>query len=139
MSTTLRLLIVDDNEDLADILHCGFTRLGVTVTCCGDAETCVRLFSHRPPDVVLVDGKLPGNDGLWLVRQLQTLKPDVPLVMLSGSDDRPFIEAAYAAGIVQFLLKPCGLAAVRSAVLQAVKRRREQPIQVAESLTDTLS
>ena len=139
MSTSLHLLIADDNEELTDILSCGFTRLGATVACCGDADTCVQLFSRRPPDVVLVDGKLPGKDGLWLAEQLRALRPDVPVVMLSGNDDRCFADAAYQAGVVQFLLKPCSLAAVRSAVLQAAERRREQPVQVAESLAETLT
>jgi DNA-binding NtrC family response regulator len=109
MSTSLHLLIADDNEELTDILSCGFKRLGVTVASCGDADTCVRLFSCRQPDVVLVDGKLPGNDGLWLAKQLRALRPDVPVVMLSGNDDRCFADAAYQAGVVQFLLKPCSL------------------------------
>ncbi len=139
MSTSLHLLIADDNDELTDILSCGFTRLGATVTCCGDAETCVQLFSSRPPDVALVDGKLPGNDGLWLIEQLRALRPDVPVVMLSGNDDPCFADAAYRAGVDQFLLKPCGLAVVQSAVLQAAERRRERPVQVAESLAATLT
>lgn len=134
MNASLHLLIADDNDELTDILNRGFTRLGVTVTSCGNAEACVQLFSNQPPDVALIDGKLPGNDGLWLVEQLRALRPDVPVVMLSGNDDRDFADAAYRAGVVQFLLKPCSLATVRSAVLQAAERRQqEQPVQVAQS------
>jgi CheY-like chemotaxis protein len=139
MSTSLYLLIADDNDELTDLLRSGFTRLGATVRCCGDAETCVQLFSSQPPDVALIDGKLPGNDGLWLIEQLRALRPDIPVVMLSGNDDPSFADAAYRAGVDQFLLKPCGLAVVRSAVLQAAERCHAQPPQVAAPLTATLT
>jgi two-component system response regulator RegA len=122
MNEAIRLLIADDDEELADILNRRFTRLGVAVTCCGHADACLELFASWPPDVALVDGKLPGNEGLWLVRQLRALRPDIPLVMLSGNADHAFAAAAHEAGVLQFLLKPCNLAAVESAVLQAAER-----------------
>lgn len=139
MSATIRLLIADDNEDLAEILSWRFTRLGAAVTCCGDADACLMLFASQPPDVALVDGKLPGNAGLGMVQQLRALVPAVPLVMLSGNDDPHFIAAAYEAGVVQYLLKPCHLAAVEAAVLQAAERRHDQSTQVTESLAETLT
>jgi DNA-binding response OmpR family regulator len=135
----MRLLIADDNEELAEILSCRFTRLGAEVTCCGDADGCLQLFATQTPDVALLDGKLPGTEGLRLVQQLRAGWSAVPLVMLSGNDDPPFIAAAYEAGIVQYLLKPCSLANVEAAVLQAAERRCERPLHVAESLAVTLT
>jgi two-component system, NtrC family, nitrogen regulation response regulator GlnG len=139
MSAAIQLLIADDDDELTKILNRRFMRLGAQVTCCSDAKACLALFASQPPDVVLIDGKLPGNEGLWLVRQLRTLSPDIPLVMLSGNDDRPFAAAAYEAGVLQFLLKPCSLAAVEAAVLKAAERRQERPAQVVASLAETLT
>ena len=139
MNESIRVLVADDDQEFADILSRRFTRLGSAVACCGNASGCLELFASWPLDVALIDGKLPGNDGTWLVQQLRALKPDVPLVMLSGNADRSFIAAAYKAGVVQFLLKPCSLAAVESAVVQTAERRHEKYDQIGESLAEALT
>jgi DNA-binding response OmpR family regulator len=117
----LRLLIADDDKEFAELLAQRLTRLGAEVTCCGDAGACLRQFQADAPNAVIVDGHLPGNDGLWLARQLQSSRPDIPLLMLSGNSDQSFMAAASEEGISRFLLKPCSFVKIDAAVREAAR------------------
>jgi DNA-binding response OmpR family regulator len=120
----LRLMIAEDDIDLADLLSQRFIRLGAEVACCGDADECLRLVDTWEPEVVILDGRLSGNDGLWLARQLQASRPNIPLLMLSGNSDRSFMAAACEAGIGRFLSKPCRFAEIEAAVREAAQQAR---------------
>ena len=87
----------------------------------------MRLFASMRPDLVLLDGNLPGNEGSWLVRKLKELQPDVPLVMLSGNAESAFIAAACEAGVERYLLKPCSFTDLQTAVFEFVKAPASVP------------
>jgi DNA-binding response OmpR family regulator len=130
MNAPLRLLIADDEEDLIEVLSRRFRHLGMEVRCCGDAGACLRLLGDWSPDAALIDGRMPGNEGLWLVKQLRARRPEMPLVMLSGSADHAFKAAARDAGVARFLEKPCSLAEVEAAVLAATGQPLPSPCRV---------
>jgi DNA-binding NtrC family response regulator len=122
MDVQIRVVIADDDEDFLDTAHRWLARRGAKVRSCGDAEACLELFSCETPDVAVIDGKLPGNDGLWLIQQLRRSSPDVPLIMISGNVDPAFAAAVYEAGVLRFLLKPCRLSDVEAAVCEVVQQ-----------------
>jgi two-component system NarL family response regulator len=63
------------------------------------------LVERRRPDVVLLDLRMPGLDGVECIEQIKQSSPDVKAVILSGSDDRPSIESAQAAGASAYVIK----------------------------------
>jgi DNA-binding NarL/FixJ family response regulator len=69
------------------------------------AEEAVTLASDTSPDIVLLDLRMPGMDGLDALQQLRTKHPDVKVVILSGEDDSARIERALAAGAAAFVVK----------------------------------
>jgi two-component system response regulator AtoC len=79
-----RVLVVEDEvyvrESLTEILR----ERGYDVVESGTVAEAVRLLAHAPIDVVLTDFRLPGADGLALVKQVQASAPDVPVVVLTG-------------------------------------------------------
>ena len=81
-----RLLLVEDNDDLAEVTEALLSRLGCQVHRTADPQGALRLIAEEPAfDVVLSDIKMPGGmDGLGLARVLRELCPDLPVVLISG-------------------------------------------------------
>lgn|SRR5579884_1737453 len=107
----LRVLVVEDDPDLAAGLADWLARLGAEARVAGDGPTAVRAASSLPPDVVLLDLGLPGMDGFEVARRVHAgasrTGPKAPLVIAvtgRGSDeDRRLAEEA---GIDLHLTKP---------------------------------
>ena len=107
----LRILIVEDNVDVGELLAEGLGGLGHRVRLASDGESALREFDRQPPQVVIVDIGLPGMDGYELARRLrQASGEEVPLlVALTGfgsADDR---RRATEAGFDEHLVKPVQL------------------------------
>ncbi len=81
-----RLLLVEDNDDLAEVTEALLSRLGCEVSRVVDPQGALRLIADEPAfDVVLSDIKMPGGmDGLGLARVLRDACPDLPVVLISG-------------------------------------------------------
>src|ERR1039458_2215062 len=85
-----------------------------------DAETALAALPAAPPAVVLVDIKLPGMNGVELVRKLKLAAPQILAVMLTAYEDTDNIFNALAAGAAGYLLKR----APRSELLEAIREVR---------------
>jgi DNA-binding NarL/FixJ family response regulator len=103
----LRVLVADDHplilqglrrslEACDDIEVVGEARSGAEV---------VGLVERRRPDVVLLDLRMPGMDGVECVKQIKQSSPEVKAVVLSACDDRPSIESAEKAGASAYVIK----------------------------------
>jgi CheY-like chemotaxis protein len=65
----IRVLVVDDDEDTADLFVAALTMCGADVSTARSAADAFRIVSARAPHVVVSDIAMPGGDGYWLVRQ----------------------------------------------------------------------
>jgi DNA-binding NarL/FixJ family response regulator len=103
----LKVLVADDHplilqglrrslEACDDIEVVGEARSGTEV---------VALVERRRPDVVLLDLRMPGMDGVECVKQIKQSSPEVKAVVLSACDDRPSIESAEKAGASAYVIK----------------------------------
>ncbi|MFW5924531.1 MAG: ATP-binding protein [Myxococcota bacterium] len=103
-----RILVVEDNQDAADLLALLLKRRGHDVTVAGDGPTALEISARLKPDVVLLDIGLPGMDGYELARHLrrQSMQPRPRLVALSGYGGDAERERAERAGLDGFLTKP---------------------------------
>jgi DNA-binding NarL/FixJ family response regulator len=103
----LRVLVVDDHEVLRrgtrQVLE---TAEGIAVVGeAGDGQGALDLAEALDPDVVLLDVRLPGADGMNLARELKELNPRCRIVILSGFDDDDYVRGALNAGVSGYLLK----------------------------------
>src|SRR5690606_2109315 len=112
--TTLRALVVDDEPLARDELRflleqCG----GVEVTAeARGATEALALCEQSPPDVVFLDLRMPGPDGLALAQALRDRHPRAAVVMVSAHDDAAL--RAFDAEVVDYLLKPVRLERLRA-------------------------
>jgi DNA-binding NtrC family response regulator len=114
-----RLLIVEDDTEFQAIMVRRFERRGHRVVGCGCLERARRAAGSDDFDVVLMDRTLGGEDSLSLIEPLRARQPDLHFIMLSGYADPTSIEEARAAGVDQYLTKPCSLGDLEQAIERA--------------------
>lgn len=120
----LRALVVDDEPLARDELIFLLDELGVDVVGqAGDASSALALTDEARPDVVFVDLRMPGPDGLALAESVMKRHPDVSVIVVSAHDDGAV--RAFEAGVVDYLLKPVRLERLQKAVERAGERAPE--------------
>lgn len=82
-----KLLIVDDDRSLADLLTLLLIREGFEVDTKYCAEDAIEHLQIKPVDIVLTDLLMPGMGGAGLIRWLRERGSDIPIVVLTGKDD----------------------------------------------------
>jgi signal transduction histidine kinase/ActR/RegA family two-component response regulator len=103
-----RILIVDDEQDIVDMLSIGLGRLGYETVGVNDPIEAVAAFEEDPMawDVVVTDQVMPAMRGLELIRKLKSIRPDIRTVLCTGYSDGANEGISLAAGADAFLLKP---------------------------------
>jgi CheY-like chemotaxis protein len=121
-----RLLVVEDDETLARLAQVQLTDLGYTVGICTSSGEALALFQADPQafDLVLTDQTMPHMTGDVLAQELRRLRPELPIILLTGYN--PLIDAAKARalGIDAFLLKPLEIHELAQAIRQVLAQRR---------------
>lgn len=116
------LLLVDDDEVHCRVLGRALERRGFSVLAVGSGEAAVEAASRRPPDYAVVDLKLPGMSGLEVVTKLKALRPELPLVVLTGYASIATAVEAVKRGATQYLPKPATANEVLAALGQGATR-----------------
>ncbi|QDS86972.1 Transcriptional regulatory protein LiaR [Rosistilla ulvae] len=116
---SLDVVIIDDHE----VVRSGITSLlsGPEVTVVGSAasgQEGLELMSSKLPDAVLLDIRMPDNDGLSTLQTLRASHPDLPIVMVSTYDNPTYVARSVALGANDYVLKGDS----RSVFLDAIKR-----------------
>ncbi len=119
-----RILVADDEEGVRTFLAESLERAGHEVTQVADGAAAVRAVREEPFDVVLTDLRMPGTDGMVVVRTVRTEQPDVEVIVLTAFGDVATAVEAMKLGAFDYLQKPVsGPAAIRGLVAAALERR----------------
>ncbi len=103
-----KVLIIEDNADIAELLKDGLSAEGFEVRVCPDAYQGVE-FTHRlQPDIIVLDLMLPAGGGFAVLEKikLSTHTRDIPVVVLTASKDSEHKKHALGMGVVAYLEKP---------------------------------
>ena len=102
-----RILVVDDDELLVELVTFTLESHGHEVITAEDGAEAFELATSEQPDVVVLDGMMPGADGLDVLRQLrQDAGPDLPVIMLSARKQERDVVGGLAEGANDYLVKP---------------------------------
>jgi two-component system response regulator RegA len=104
--TPVRVLVVDDEVDYATALGARLRRRGFDADIAFSGADAIVRVSARPPDVVLLDLKMPGMDGLATLRALHRVAPRVRIIVLTGHGTVASGIEGMQIGADDFLLKP---------------------------------
>jgi len=104
---TLRtLLIVDDDETFRERLAVSFRRRGYSVSTAANVPEARSLILHCLPDLAVVDLKMPGENGLQLVKELRSKSADILVLVLTGYGSIATAVEAMRLGAIDYLTKP---------------------------------
>jgi two-component system response regulator MtrA len=98
-------MVVDDDQDLAEMLGIVLTSSGFDVDLVGRGDEALEVFRNNPPDLVLLDVMLPGIDGIEVCRLIRK-ESMVPIVMLSAKGETQDIVRGLEAGADDYMQKP---------------------------------
>ena len=119
----VRLLIVEDEAELRKSLRLGLTEDGFTVSCAASAESAERLIADQSFDAIVLDLRLPGKDGIELLRELRAAGNSTPVLALTARaalDDRI---VGLDSGADDYLTKPFALAELLARLRALIRRR----------------
>ncbi len=100
------IAIIDDEEVIRDSLRDFLARKGNRIRTFADSASAEAAFARTPPDLVLLDIRLPGEDGLAVLQRLRGEHPDLPVIMISGHGTMDTAIEAMRLGAADFLRKP---------------------------------
>jgi two-component system OmpR family response regulator len=118
----MRLLVVEDDPSLSDVLRRGLSEDGYAVDVCADGERAVFQAGTVDYDGIILDVMLPGKDGLTVCRELRASGTITPILMLTARDTVDDTVTGLEAGADDYLRKPFAFRELR-ARLQAILRR----------------
>jgi CheY-like chemotaxis protein len=130
------ILYVDDEKPILEMMRMSLEKMGHTVATADDPFAALGLFESDPRgfDLVITDQSMPVMNGDRLAEKLLDIRPDIPIIMCSGTSDVD-VQQALALGIRAYLQKPVGRARMAQTIREALSQpqlprpRREQPSQ----------
>lgn len=124
-----RILVIDDDANVSEVVSLYLTREGFSVEVVGDGRVALDRALADPPDLVVLDLMLPGIDGLEVCRRLRALAP-VPVIMLTARSDESDRVIGLELGADDYITKPFSPKELVARV-RAVLRRASGPLAAA--------
>lgn len=101
-----RVLVVEDDRDFAESLAIALGTRNCTVETAYTGEDAIRMFHDRAFDIVFMDIKLPGKNGVQSLTEILDFAPQARIVMMTGFSEPSLLEQARRAGALDVLRKP---------------------------------
>ena len=120
---TRSVLVVDDDASIRRTFELQLGRIGYEVTTAESAEAALARVASTDPGVIVSDIRMPGLDGLTLLAHLRSVRPDVPVVMITAHQDMASAVAAMKAGAYDYLVKPLDLDRIESLLARCFRER----------------
>jgi DNA-binding NtrC family response regulator len=141
--TGARILVVDDEPLLREFLEETLRRSGHEVICAAGGDEALRRISLDPPDLVLLDIRMQGRDGLTLLPEFRRLCPEAPVIMMTGHGTLESAVTAWRAGAFDYLVKPFSADTIDLVVERALSvgalRRENADLRHRLSLQEALA
>lgn len=101
-----QLWVIDDDSSIRWVLEKAFSKEGLNVVSFDNGDNALKQLAHSQPTAILSDVRMPGTDGLSLLKILQTEYPDIPVIIMTAHSDLDSAVAAYQGGAFEYLPKP---------------------------------
>jgi two-component system response regulator HydG len=118
----IRVLVVDDDPELCELVRFGLTPHGIAVQVAMTGDDAFALVAQTEYHAVVTDLAMPGMHGFELIDRIHSNWPEVPVIVLTGAGDFATAVGAMRAGAYDFVTKPVDLAALTLAVKRAAEK-----------------
>lgn len=139
------ILVVDDDFMVRDVVVQSIEEMGHRVDVCGDGAEALVRNEKAPFDLIITDMRMPGLDGLTLIRRLKTGSADTDVIVMTGYGTIENAVECMKAGALEYLIKPFTPDQIQLAVLKALEHRelrrraREREFYMELSYIDSLT
>ena len=118
----VRVLVVDDEQDFLDSIVKRLELRGIEVDGVGTGAAALELLTSKQVDVVVLDIKMPGMDGIEVLRQIRVSHPGVEVIVLTGHASQEFRELGRELEAFDYLIKPVRLDTLLDRIQAACQR-----------------
>jgi DNA-binding NtrC family response regulator len=122
---TNTVLVVDDEQVLAGAIGDYLGRHGHAVTVTSSGEEALKIIDREPPDIAVLDYRLPRMDGLAVLRKIKETRPEIKVIMLTAHGSVEGAVDAMKLGAYDYLTKPVDLEELRLVVAKALQSLRQ--------------
>lgn len=124
--TAKHILVVDDEETVCRMLSAALSAEGYQVTVARNGREALRHLSIQPYDLIISDIRMPGMDGLALLKETKKVSPEPLVVIMTGYTEIAYVLDALRNGAAGFLVKPFSIDDLRFTIGTAFLRRETQ-------------
>lgn len=126
-----KILLVDDEEGIRKVLGISLSDMGYDVITAENGEEAFSLFKETAPPIVLTDIKMPGMDGVTLLRAIKEVSPDTEVIMITGHGDMDLAIKSLKYEATDFVTKP-----INDDVLEIALKRAHERISMRQQIRD---
>src|SRR5580698_7257645 len=130
------ILWVDDESELLESHRIFLRSKGYEVQWASNADDAVELLRRHPFDLMLLDEQMPGTRGLDAYRDVREISPNLPVVMVTKSEDDATLKEAIGANIHDYLVKPVNPRQVLSVITQILDGPRIRSQAIARAFVE---
>ena len=134
-----RVLVVDDDDDIRELLTLTLRHEGWTVTAARSGAEALDALRQHGPAVALVDFQLPDMNGLELIQLARAADPDLACIAVTGQGSEHVAVEIMKAGAVDYLVKPFEPQVIAAAVRRAIEDRRFRSSRLYRDITGDLA
>ncbi len=134
----LKVLFVDDEIDFLETLMKRMKKRGVDVAGVGSGEQALDYLNKQPADVVVLDVRMPGIDGIQTLREIKRIDPLMEVIMLTGHASIEVAIEGMELGAFDYLMKPADIDELFYKIQDAFKKRNIQQEKI-KKLEDLIS
>ena len=116
-----KILVVDDELLLRDVLHDHLSNQGYEVIMAGDAQKALEVSQINKPHLALVDIKLPNESGIELTVKLKNLYPELIIIIMTGYPSLDTAVEAMKNGASEYIIKPFRLAELNKMIKKHIE------------------
>ncbi|MER7002378.1 response regulator transcription factor [Dactylosporangium sp. NPDC000555] len=127
-----RVLVVDDDPTVSDVVRRYLERADLSVRLAGDGQAALDAYRLERPDLVVLDLMLPGIDGLEVCRRLRTQDPALPIIMLTALGEESDRVLGLEIGADDYVTKPFSPRELVLRVRSVLRRSARPPAQAGE-------
>lgn len=104
-----KIMVVDDEETISELLQAFLEGQGFEVVVAGDAEAALAKINREKPDIVMLDILMPGLNGIQCLQKIKEIKPETIVIIMSGLQDEEIAKEAITYGAYDYITKPFDL------------------------------
>jgi DNA-binding NtrC family response regulator len=122
----VKVLLIDDEVEFAAALSERLRLRNYDTKAVHTPDDALAIIQHYSPDIVLLDFKMPGMDGIEVLRIIRKMDPTIEVIMLTGQGDPGNLEEAMRIGIFEYLVKPIDINELVLKIEKAQKKRNPE-------------